>query len=134
MVIRAGTIVKLNAEGRKEYPEFEFKTGELEGFNQPHIARVKFTGLAPVVMHDTFLEPTVSQPPKKERWRRSAADLPRHTIVENRKIVRLAFDLVRHDPAEKATAMTFSGVLGGRIEMTDSILESARQVIAERSH
>lgn len=49
-------------------------------------------------------------------------------IVENRTIIRAAFDKVRYDPDEKAVRANLLDALGGRIKITEMLLETARQI------
>jgi hypothetical protein len=57
----------------------------------------------------------------------------RARLLEQRKLIRRAFDLIRWDPAEKAMVNTLAGALSGRLPLTSSVLESAEQIIAGRS-
>lgn len=51
-------------------------------------------------------------------------------IVENRKVIRAAFDIVRYDPAERAVRQNFLAALARGAEITETLLETARQIIA----
>lgn len=57
----------------------------------------------------------------------------RDLILANRKIIRRAFDLIRYDPNEHLLVDNLAGALGGRLEVTRSLLATAHQIIAERS-
>lgn len=61
----------------------------------------------------------------------SPAAKRRRQTVENRRAIRRAFDIVRHDPTEKAVRDRLLGALAGRVEITDTFMEMARQIISD---
>jgi len=137
MVLRADTRVKLSKEGLRSFPE-QPTNGLLQGYNAPGLARVLFDGLAtPIELDDSFIEPEVTLPSRRRASRSEV--MARHKarqqeIVERRKLVRQAFDLIRYDPAEKATVNTLARALGGvRGSITPSIMDTARQILADRA-
>ena len=50
-------------------------------------------------------------------------------IVSRRRIVRQAYFLIRDDPVQKELVLVFARSLGGKIDLTDEILEKAEQTI-----
>lgn len=132
MVLRAGTAVRMNEDGRATFPTQANKIGELEGYERVGLARVRFEGnVQATVLDASYLEAATAPVPR--RTGESANAKRQRIIVENRKIVRAAFDLIRRDPTEKATVDMFARALGGvRGTITDTILDSARQIIADR--
>ena len=57
----------------------------------------------------------------------------RADLITKRRIVRRAFDLVRHDAAQIDTADHFAGALGGRYQLDQAVVERAERIIKERS-
>lgn len=130
MVIRAGTVVRLTAEGAKTFPAQAGMSGELIGYNSPTQARVLFHGTGtPIVLHRDYLEPAV-----KDQRRRSAVTQRNEEILARRKLIRAAFDIVRHDPKEKTTSSMLARALGGSLPVTETILETARIIIRTGAH
>lgn len=48
---------------------------------------------------------------------------------ERRAIVRRAYFLIRHDPDKKDLVREFAKALGGKIDLTDAILNRAHQIV-----
>jgi hypothetical protein len=59
--------------------------------------------------------------------------LLRKEIPDKRRLIRTAFDLVRHDPTETAIKRNFSLALGGKMKITETLLDSAQRIISERA-
>lgn len=100
--------------------------GEWLGVARNGLVKVRWDGRRTIGRyHPDFIERLDDNRPKTK------ADL-RAEILANRQLIRRAFDLVRYEPNEKLLTNTLAGALGGRFEITDSILDTARQIIAER--
>jgi len=114
--IRAGSIVEVNDEGQQMYPEHVGKVGELEGYNSPTEARVAFADSVVevgAVYLRAITDRNMMTPGERNR-----------EIVERRKVVRAAFDAVRHDPSKKDVKASLLDALAGRTEITDALVAS----------
>lgn len=119
-IFRAGSIVTLNDAGHQMYPEHAGKDGVLEGYNSPTEARVSFPDRT-VEIGAVYLRALTDRNmmPPGERNRQ---------IVERRKIVRAAFDVVRHDPTRASDKASFLEALAGRKPITDELIHEARTI------
>lgn len=54
-------------------------------------------------------------------------------ILRRRKILRAAFNCVRGDPQERATTAMLAHALGGKLPVTQTILDTAAQILLDRS-
>lgn len=122
-VIRADERVSLTSEGAALFPSQAGIVGAVLGYNSPTDARVLFDGLVtPIVVHRRYLELAT---PRSRNIQRNGE------VVARRKLIRAAFDVVRRAPREKSTAKMLAGALGGRIEITQSILDASRIIVSE---
>lgn len=62
---------------------------------------------------------------------KGAAALRNANIRRERKIIKAAFDRIRHDKSESMTVGMFSRVLGGKLPTTDSVLDTAIAILIE---
>lgn len=59
-----------------------------------------------------------------------AAGAKNASIVDGRKIMRRAFDLIRHDPSQIILKGKIVEAMGGRAPVTDNLLAEAREIIS----
>lgn len=60
---------------------------------------------------------------------------PRATAaLEQRRLLRSAFDLVRWNPEDRALVSNLAKALGGSAPVTDTLLETARLIVDESRH
>lgn len=57
----------------------------------------------------------------------------RKEIPAQRQLIRAAFDLIRDDPAETVVKQNLSRALGGKMKITETLLDSAQRIISELS-
>lgn len=57
----------------------------------------------------------------------------RNRILEQRRRIRQAFDLIRHDPAELQTVNMLAKALGGSLPVSGSVLDTVETIICEKS-
>lgn len=69
--------------------------------------------------------------PRYPRGRRPSAETTARNerLIAQRKTLRAAFDLIRHDQDQRPLVDMFASALGGRREVTGELLESAEQII-----
>ncbi len=130
-VIRAGKRVCLNSGGESQFPNLIGKTGLLKGYNAPFMARVLFEGYSvAILLHCSFLREVLDGTQKPE----SPSTKRRREALERRRLIRAAFDVIRHDPGEKETVRMLAGALGGSVPVTSTIFETASEIVREKNH
>jgi hypothetical protein len=125
-VLRAGTRVRLTSEGAELFPADKELCGELLGYNDPTTARVLFEGRdTPIEVPGSFLEPAEHAVSQRQK---------NLAIRKNRKLLRAAYDLIRHNPAEQALRSNLAHALGGSAPVTPTLLDTAQQIVTETAN
>lgn len=71
------------------------------------------------------------RPARQHREPRPVSVTRRMAIVADRKTIRSAFDIVRRDPSEQNLRKRLVDALAGRAQITDTLLDTARTIIAD---
>jgi hypothetical protein len=121
-------IVRLNSEGRSQFPTYARLFGEIVGTKADGLKLVQFQGKpAHIELHPDFLESAkmphcaVKRPPHRKNLQ--------STIASRRKMLRRAYEIIRNSLDNRRLFSAIGHGLGGSWPITTDLMDDAADIL-----